>query len=615
MEVSLIRFEGMQVDLNAAGCYVSVDNKLYDVVTPLSSDNPEAAVDLPSSGLLRLIVKNMSTDHEVIGSVSVELASLPESGVCWLPLSTILSEDQVLNFEDECPLPRVLIGINEAVGFQLQQLDLFRSSAYCTPEVTERNSIASVIGSNVQAKLTHLQQMLEENRTKYDCNSEELNRRLDESFRSESEVAADPCQSDRTRPLSDLKLDRDQRVKAPQLHSEAISEDYQKDAEILRLQEALKDLNSRHADLLSLFPSGKAQLPVEELSRRNDELTRVCNLAESERLQLELKLRAVTAEAKREAYETKLLKEQVDHLTEELKSMMPRSSPYEGRTEEVGKVTELEQTVEELQDTIKELRTQYEVVVEELDYAQTSLNEQNVKFELLMQDNAALTQFKTDIERVEDYKEVSLADAEFKEFLRRRGLERLIVRKGEGEYCIENYALKTFRKNGVLSIEATGGLQIVEELIGLALKNENTRSKLSLNVVFPTRRNTGSIGPAERPVMHRRASTELFDQCLSEKSRANELNCFSSKDDLHSTVLKPEKEACRPMMSRKENDQSASNLQAVTRDPTPTKSIFKTTVSSRSKLASPAHNTPVRERNFNRVIRSSDKSAQRIPFR
>jgi hypothetical protein len=109
LELSVVRTEGLNADLSSLGCYISIDGRLFDVITPLNSNNEEIVSELPTHGTLRLIVKSMTEQDEVLGSVSVPLSTLPSEGFQWLPLFENLEEDEISKLPEDVDLPRILL--------------------------------------------------------------------------------------------------------------------------------------------------------------------------------------------------------------------------------------------------------------------------------------------------------------------------------------------------------------------------------------------------------------------------------------------------------------------------------------------------------------------------
>lgn len=110
-EVTIAGAEGLGQDLSSVGCYVSLDGRLHDVITPLNNQpGPDTAVLLPHEGQVRFIVKNMGGDDHVFGSVSLPLSLLPDTpGQLWLPLFERLDGDLIHDLPVEVDCPKILL--------------------------------------------------------------------------------------------------------------------------------------------------------------------------------------------------------------------------------------------------------------------------------------------------------------------------------------------------------------------------------------------------------------------------------------------------------------------------------------------------------------------------
>lgn len=121
---SVLKVEGLHGDLSLAGCYITIDGRLYDVLTPLSSHIQENMLELPKEGNLRLIMKTMSQGDDIQGSVSIPVQLLPESGLQWLPLFEKLDEDKLDQIHENVGFPRVLVSLsNVRILSPVQELD------------------------------------------------------------------------------------------------------------------------------------------------------------------------------------------------------------------------------------------------------------------------------------------------------------------------------------------------------------------------------------------------------------------------------------------------------------------------------------------------------------
>ena len=58
--------EGIDCEASLLGCYVSYNNTLQDIITPLTADH---SISLPLEGIIKILMKTMCEDSRVIGSV------------------------------------------------------------------------------------------------------------------------------------------------------------------------------------------------------------------------------------------------------------------------------------------------------------------------------------------------------------------------------------------------------------------------------------------------------------------------------------------------------------------------------------------------------------------
>ena len=112
-ELQIAKVQGVTADLSIVGCYVSLDGRLYDVITPLKTQSADSIVLLPSSGQLRLMIKKMSSgDDQVIGSVSFGIGLFPAvGGQFWVPLCAHMQDDAITAFGAETQGPRLLLKV------------------------------------------------------------------------------------------------------------------------------------------------------------------------------------------------------------------------------------------------------------------------------------------------------------------------------------------------------------------------------------------------------------------------------------------------------------------------------------------------------------------------
>lgn len=113
LEISLIKTEGISYDSDNVGCYITIDDRLHEVVTPLHAEICEnSTIEIPYIGLIRFIIKAMGQE-KTEGSVSMDISMLPQEGNFWLPLYEDISEDYITMIPSHTSNPRLLISINQ----------------------------------------------------------------------------------------------------------------------------------------------------------------------------------------------------------------------------------------------------------------------------------------------------------------------------------------------------------------------------------------------------------------------------------------------------------------------------------------------------------------------
>ena len=100
----VLQAEGIDCEPSLLGCYISHNSVLQDIITPLT---PDHCVSIPHEGTIKITMKTMCEDSQIIGSVVFPLEILTHEQF-WLPLSG----DEPLAFLAEMPdLPRIQVCI------------------------------------------------------------------------------------------------------------------------------------------------------------------------------------------------------------------------------------------------------------------------------------------------------------------------------------------------------------------------------------------------------------------------------------------------------------------------------------------------------------------------
>jgi hypothetical protein len=108
MELRVKAVEGLAENLSSVGCYLTIENELIDVISPLSFPSSEKPVRIPTSGRVRLILKNLRESEKRIVSVSF-FADLLPADTLWLPLFETLENDFIEALPASVVLPRLQV--------------------------------------------------------------------------------------------------------------------------------------------------------------------------------------------------------------------------------------------------------------------------------------------------------------------------------------------------------------------------------------------------------------------------------------------------------------------------------------------------------------------------
>ena len=79
MNLSVIQTKNLENEQAALGCYISINDVLLDIITPLASNNPENFSKIPCIGLIEIVIKDMRKD-EILGILKTNIQELPIQG-------------------------------------------------------------------------------------------------------------------------------------------------------------------------------------------------------------------------------------------------------------------------------------------------------------------------------------------------------------------------------------------------------------------------------------------------------------------------------------------------------------------------------------------------------
>ena len=95
---------------SSLGCYISLNNCLVDVITPINNPHVLNTVELCNSGVLRLVIRDMGRSDGYLGSVSVPLSLLNcNTSSISLPLFDSPNGDTINCIPEVCEIPKVTL--------------------------------------------------------------------------------------------------------------------------------------------------------------------------------------------------------------------------------------------------------------------------------------------------------------------------------------------------------------------------------------------------------------------------------------------------------------------------------------------------------------------------
>lgn len=117
MKIRIVKTESEWIQ-PSLGCYVSVNNKLVDVITPLNDPHELSPIEILPQGFLRLVVRDMGKSDGFLGSVSMHINLLSNlTSSVTLPLFNSPNTDTLHSIPSSTQVPRVTIQVlNEAEG-------------------------------------------------------------------------------------------------------------------------------------------------------------------------------------------------------------------------------------------------------------------------------------------------------------------------------------------------------------------------------------------------------------------------------------------------------------------------------------------------------------------
>lgn len=105
MKIELVKLESEWVQ-STIGCYISINNTLIDVITPINTLHDQNTLEISNQGILRLVIRDMGKTDGYLGSVSIPVSLLNSTqSPLVLPLFDSPSSDSLQTLPSTCELP------------------------------------------------------------------------------------------------------------------------------------------------------------------------------------------------------------------------------------------------------------------------------------------------------------------------------------------------------------------------------------------------------------------------------------------------------------------------------------------------------------------------------
>ena len=163
MKIKLLKAEGDWIQ-TTLGCYISVNNNLLDVITPLNSPHEISSIDVPTAGMLRLVIRDMGKSDGYLASLSISLELLTPESQLWLPLQSSPSIDTIIELNNNIQSPRLMISVFNDFGDD----EIFQTSQEIDSDSISEIVLASEIAvskepENILLKTSHFNNIHDSN--------------------------------------------------------------------------------------------------------------------------------------------------------------------------------------------------------------------------------------------------------------------------------------------------------------------------------------------------------------------------------------------------------------------------------------------------------------------
>jgi hypothetical protein len=410
-------------------------------------------------GQVQIIIKG--EDGEILGSLSVNVSSLPNEGSYWLPLADC-EDDFISEIPEECHSPCIQLEIK---ADKRPQSKPEKKAEEVKPELTDRSA---------KTKVLSLEQALKAERWKRQELADNFKRQMDDASFKTVKLQALLKKASEKLVETEAKINSDQ-LKTTEHHqstettiaelaakleaeqAEALS----KDQEIIRLTAALAEVTLKSEEESSALHDEVSSLQVKLTAAQEVTVAQADEM--NEQMQVltdELDLCKLMIRSQKQELERALDKELID-AENDLKLKLKGS---EGK-------------VEDLKQCITELYEQNKLLADELADVQSAL--------------AEYTRAKSDD---------PAAEAELRAFLKKMKLESKVRAQGDGKFIMHDVVVRPVKRANQLIVSLECSLSFLE-------KCANTSRSLSISSKDIPRRRASITPLRDNRISHKRNMT------------------------------------------------------------------------------------------------------------
>lgn len=526
--ISLVKLEGT---LDNATCYVTLNNKLSEIITEFNS---HPSIQIINHAQLRIIVKDQN--EEIIGTVGIDTSLLPYDIPQWLPLTN--AGEALKRLPDNTQPPRVLVMYNS-------------EKLIPVPEVTERSSNAETgqcpfdeIFSSMAQKNNSLRDNIIELTNQIDGKKWKFCKKIHEAYHDDIHKVRQAQALAETYKLKNEQISilvtelenrlnsfeilyKQEKYQREYLENQVatITQDFEEliSQESNKLNESNNQINELQGKLKNTQEALESNfLKIKEYENQIDSLkktaliNKITDSAEKQKLQI---LSLLQEKFEDSEFQRTILKEKYEKLIHEKFDLTPipqekclnfekelleykenqanlNSKLNDLETQLESKtylIIKLESQVEQFETQMKNFNTEISVKDSEvkklkLKAEKSKKNLENTvdlltqqvrtlseKLATSKQKNYELEHMEKDSKLADSKLSSDNADQRFNEYIRNYGVEHKFERVAEGVYTFGSKKVSITIKNGYLVCRVGGGYMMIEEFLKLVV-NQSTKS-------------------------------------------------------------------------------------------------------------------------------------------